>query len=93
MAFIRWRLGDNTLTSTQVHRARAFVAYLKAHSAVLALDWGRNGNPWVYLPRTREDADLVIRWPEGRERPKGAHLEAISLPPESPPGEAPLKAV
>lgn len=80
VTFIRWRLGDTTLTEKQHLRARNFTKHEKRNGAVLALDWSRDGNPWVFVPREPSDGDLVIRWPEGRELPKGPHLEAISLP-------------
>ncbi|MFG3176598.1 hypothetical protein ACGFZC_16255 [[Kitasatospora] papulosa] len=77
--FIRWRLGDPALTPRQLERAERFTAHLERHGFVLALDWARD-NPWVYVPREPTDGRLVIRWPEGRELPRGPHLEAISLP-------------
>ncbi|NEC21165.1 hypothetical protein [Streptomyces parvus] len=78
--FIRWRLGDPTLTERQLLRARNFTKHQKRNGVVLTLDWSKD-NPWVFLPREPSDGELVIRWPEGRELPKGPHLEAISLPP------------
>ncbi|MFJ9234370.1 hypothetical protein ACIRJ3_05220 [Streptomyces anulatus] len=78
--FIRWRLGDPTLTEKQLLRARNFTRYQRRNGVVLALDWEKD-KPWVYVPREPSDGELVIRWPEGRELPRGPHLEAISLPP------------
>jgi hypothetical protein len=79
-SFIRSRLGDPTLTEKQLHRAERFAANLELNGLILTLDWSKE-NPWVFAPREPSDGRLVIRWPEGRELPKGPHLEAISLPP------------
>ncbi|MFE5009755.1 hypothetical protein ACFRJ3_34805 [Streptomyces sp. NPDC056696] len=79
-SFMRSRLGDPTLTAKQIQRAERFAAHLELNDLILTLDWDQE-NPWVYMPRESSDGRLVIRWPEGRERPKGPHLEAISLPP------------
>lgn len=78
--FIRSRLGDPTLTGKQQVRVERFTAHLERNGLILALDWSQE-NPWVFMPREPSDGRLVIRWPEERELPKGAHLEAISLPP------------
>ncbi|MFF4245239.1 hypothetical protein ACFYY2_12295 [Streptomyces sp. NPDC001822] len=78
--FIRWRLGDPDLTDRQLERAERFTAHLERHNVVLTVDWGKE-NPWVFVPREESDGRRVIRWPEGREMPKGPHLDAISLPP------------
>ncbi|MET8403477.1 hypothetical protein [Streptomyces sp900116325] len=77
--FMRWRLGDPTLTENQLLRANAFMKYLERRNVVLTLDWSKD-NPWVYMPREPADGRVVIRWPEGQELPRGPHLEAISLP-------------
>ncbi|MFD4646312.1 hypothetical protein [Streptomyces sp. NPDC058441] len=79
-SFIRSRLGDPTLTAKQLQRAERFAAHLELNDLILTLDWDEE-NPWVFMPRESKDGRLVIRWPEGRELPKGPHLEAISLPP------------
>lgn len=78
--FIRGRLGDPSLTDRQLQRTDRFVAHLERNGLILTLDWSQE-NPWVFMPREPSDGRLVVRWPEGREMPKGAHLEAISLPP------------
>lgn len=83
-SFIRWRLGDDTLTPRQLERASRFAHVLERDQVVLAIDWTQE-NPWVYVPRKPSDGRLVVRWPEGRELPKGPHLEAISLPAASAP--------
>ncbi|NEB42531.1 hypothetical protein [Streptomyces sp. SID14515] len=74
------------MTERQLLRARNFTKHQKRDGVVLTLDWSKD-NPWVFLPREPSDGELVIRWPEGRELPKGPHLEAISLPP-APDGPA-----
>ncbi|MFE5542786.1 hypothetical protein ACFQ71_03100 [Streptomyces sp. NPDC056534] len=79
--YMRRRLGDDSLTPRQLQRADRFKAYLERNGEVLSLDWdGPEENPWVFVPRTPSDGRLVVRWPAGRECPKGLHLEAISLP-------------
>ncbi|MEV5677471.1 hypothetical protein [Streptomyces sp. NPDC052179] len=80
--FIRWRLGDPGLTETQQHRVKKFMAYVERHDSVLSIDWSKE-NPWIFVPRKLSDGRRVIRWPEGRELPKGAHLDAITLPSDS----------
>lgn len=67
------------MTQRQFQRAAAFLAHLERNNLVLSIDWSKD-NPWVFLPREPSDGRRVIRWPEGREMPKGPHLEAISLP-------------
>jgi len=78
--FIRWRLGDPDLTPRQHERVEKFTRHLEKEGLVLAIDWDRD-NPWVYVPREPQDGRLVVRWPTGREMPRGPHLEAITLPP------------
>lgn len=78
--FIRWRLGDPDLTDRQHERVEKFTRNLERNDFVLAIDWAKD-NPWVYVPREPRDGRRVIRWPEGRELPRGPHLEAITLPP------------
>lgn len=79
-SFIRWRLGDDTLTERQLSRVRHFAQYSQENEVVLTLD-PESETPWIWVPRTADDGRLVMRWPEGRELPVGPHLEAISLPP------------
>ncbi|MEU8948768.1 hypothetical protein [Streptomyces sp. NPDC048489] len=88
-AFMRWRLGDETLTAQQLDAAQRFMAYIVQYEVVLDLDGTQEGNPWVWLPRLPEDGRLVIRWPADREMPKGPHLEAISLPAPGSNGDGP----
>ncbi|MEV3860724.1 hypothetical protein AB0J38_41250 [Streptomyces sp. NPDC050095] len=79
-AFVRWRLGDPKLTPKQIKAAERFASYSREQDVVLTLDLTQS-NPWVWVPRLPEDGQLVLRWPGGRELPKGPHLEAITLPP------------
>ncbi|MGJ3559617.1 hypothetical protein ACR6C2_16725 [Streptomyces sp. INA 01156] len=78
-AFMRWRLGDRKLTAKQVSVAKKFAAYVEEHDVVLSLV-PTSKAPWVWLPREPTDGRLVLRWPAGRELPKGPHLAAITLP-------------
>ncbi|MFB9346148.1 hypothetical protein ACFFUA_01510 [Streptomyces heliomycini] len=92
--FIRWRLGDKTLSDRQLHMAERFCDYSRARDVVLALDPAQEKSPWVWLPREPADGQLVLRWPADREKPKGAHLEAISLPePEAGLVDAPMASI
>ncbi|MFK0231229.1 hypothetical protein ACIQUL_36300 [Streptomyces sp. NPDC090303] len=77
--FMRWRLGDDSLTERQRDRIQRFVGRLERDGTVLALVWGEE-NPWVYVAREPSDGRRVVRWPQGRELPRGPHLEAITLP-------------
>ncbi|MFF4557179.1 hypothetical protein [Streptomyces sp. NPDC001422] len=85
-AYVRYRLGDPQLSERQKSDAVKFQAYVEKHAVVLHLDSSREVSPWVFVPRMPADGRLVIRWPEGREKPLGAHLEAISLPAPSEDG-------
>lgn len=88
-AFMRWRLGDKTLTDRQLRMAKGFAAYSEEHDVVLSLDIEKK-SPWVWLPREATDGRLVLRWPDGREMPKAPHLKAITLPnPEAESDDAP----
>jgi hypothetical protein len=76
---MRWRLGDPTLTEKQLRAARQFLTYMRTEDVVLGLDLSQE-IPWVWLPREAQDGRCILRWPPGREMPRGPHLEAISLP-------------
>ncbi|MGW7284783.1 ImmA/IrrE family metallo-endopeptidase [Streptomyces sp. NPDC054847] len=78
-SFIRWRLGDPTLSERQLHMAKRFAEYSHERNVVVSLDVSAEV-PWVWLPRVSSDGRLVIRWPAGQERPGAAHLQAITLP-------------
>lgn len=78
-SFIRWRLGDETLSERQVASAKKLATHELTNGVVLALDV-ESKPPWVWLPRTPADGRLILRWPDGRELPKGPHLKAITLP-------------
>ncbi|MYX26040.1 hypothetical protein GTY75_05040 [Streptomyces sp. SID8381] len=88
VAFMRWRLGDPGLSKTQLHLAKRFWAYSVTHNTVLTLVPGKKGNPWEWVPREGRDGQLVVRWPEGRERPKFAHMKAVTLPATPLPADA-----
>ncbi|MGW2713694.1 hypothetical protein HKX69_05785 [Streptomyces argyrophyllae] len=77
-AFMRWRLGDPTLTEKQMYMARRFES--QAREGVVLEFAPETKSRWVWVPRQESDGDLVLRWPAGRELPKGPHLAAITLP-------------
>ncbi|KIE24711.1 hypothetical protein LK08_22740 [Streptomyces sp. MUSC 125] len=79
-AFMRWRLGDPTLSARQVGDAQRFARYARDNHVILGFDPERRENPWQWLPREDSDGDLLLRWPAGREMPKEPHLKAITLP-------------
>ncbi|GAA3079594.1 hypothetical protein GCM10010448_71120 [Streptomyces glomeratus] len=82
-AFLRRQLGDTGLTRTQLVAAARFERLIRAHNAVLDLQPGTPGGPWVLLPREPSDERMVIRWPEDRDLPTGKLREALDLPPHS----------
>ncbi|MER6382080.1 hypothetical protein ACWDBD_38955 [Streptomyces sp. NPDC001118] len=83
-AFMRWRLGDPTLTARQIGDAQRFARYARDNGVILDFDPGRQENPWEWLPREDADGNLLLRWPAGLEMPKGPHLKAITLPEAEP---------
>ncbi|MFJ8699450.1 hypothetical protein [Streptomyces ardesiacus] len=78
-SFMRWRMGDPKLTPRQRKLAQEFLTYVQENDVVVSLDPTAK-TPWVWLPREPQDGDLVLRWPPAREKPKGDHLKAITLP-------------
>lgn len=80
-AFMRWRLGDPDLTERQIEAAKHFANRSRKHDVVLALA-PDEPQPWVWVAREPSDGRRVLRWPAGREMPRGPHLAAITLPDE-----------
>lgn len=80
-AFLRKRLGDEVLGPRQDRMAVLFEREVRTRGVVLHLD-PSSAQPWVWLPREASDGRMVIRWPEGREKPTGELLEALDLPPQ-----------
>ncbi|MDI1454397.1 hypothetical protein NHG22_11335 [Streptomyces sp. ATE26] len=78
-AFLRWRLGDPTLSAYQLQTAENFSNYARSNDVVLDFDPDRE-TPWMWQPRTLADENLILRWPKGRELPTGEHLKALTLP-------------
>ncbi|MEV5883107.1 hypothetical protein AB0L74_10380 [Streptomyces sp. NPDC052020] len=77
--FLRWRLGDD-LSGVPLRRAKKVAADARDRDAVLHLDVTNAESSWVWLPREPADGQLILRWPAGREKPKGAHLKALMVP-------------
>jgi len=63
-SFLRRKFGEELSTRAQVD-LRAFLGHIEA-GEVLKLDEQRG---FIYVPRSDADGNLVIRWPEGQERP------------------------
>ncbi|MFB8131557.1 hypothetical protein [Streptomyces mirabilis] len=81
-AFLRRQLRDPALTKNQRTAGERFERLIKEHNAVLDLQPGMPGGPWVLLPREPSDGRMVIRWPEGRELPAEELRAALDLPDE-----------
>ena len=78
--FLRWRLGDPGLSERQLQDAKRFSRTIRSRGVVMSLD-PVGAQPWPYLPRQASDGQMVIRWPEDREKPTALHMEALNLPP------------
>jgi hypothetical protein len=81
-AFLRRQLGDTALTKSQLVAAARFERLIRSHNAVLDLQPGMPGGPWVLMPREPSDGRMVIRWPEDRELPPEELRAALDLPGE-----------
>ncbi|MFI6684960.1 hypothetical protein [Streptomyces sp. NPDC050485] len=76
-AYIRTRLGDDTITASNKQDAARFEARLRREKVVLDYDRTRG---FSYVPRTPEDGARIIRWPADQPLPTDAdQLRAISL--------------
>lgn len=60
-------------------RLRNWYARLHRDSTVLDYQPTNVGTPWVYLPRSPEDGDLLIRWPDGQSM-TAEQKSALSFP-------------
>jgi hypothetical protein len=81
-AFLRRQLRDPALTKNQRTAAERFERLIREHNAVLDLQPGMPGGPWVLVPREPSDGRMVIRWPEDRELPAEELRAALDLPDE-----------
>jgi hypothetical protein len=81
-AFLRRQLGDPALTRNQRTAAERFDRLIRSQDVVMDLQPDAPGGPWVLLPRKPSDGRMVIRWPEGRDLPKGELRAALDLPDE-----------
>jgi hypothetical protein len=78
-AYVRSRLGDETLTERARENVRRFQERLVRDGVVLDYD-PLTVTGFSYVKRLPEDGRLVIRWPANRPRPSAEALEALSLP-------------
>ncbi|MCZ4119026.1 hypothetical protein O3X23_06400 [Streptomyces sp. H39-S7] len=77
--WVRYRLGDDTLSSAQLNNAMNFGRRLQRDGTVLQYR-STDPKPFSYVPRLPADGRLVVRWPSGHPKPPGAGLEALELP-------------
>ncbi|WP_327259933.1 hypothetical protein [Streptomyces sp. NBC_01240] len=77
--WLRLRLGDTTLSEAQEELAEQWERRLRERDEILCYEPGsRRG--WFYRPRTAEDGQRVIDWPEGLAFPDAAFKRALDLP-------------
>jgi hypothetical protein len=77
--WLRWRLGDKTLSQDQLHRARVWEERIRREGIVLCYDPDRPEG-WYYRPREKRDGNLVIDWPEELGFPDEKLRQALQLP-------------
>ncbi|MEV8022510.1 hypothetical protein AB0O76_40705 [Streptomyces sp. NPDC086554] len=76
-AYMRTRLGDETITASNRTDASRFEARLRQKK--LVLDYDREKG-FSYEPRTKEDKNFVLRWPADVPLPDSEeHLRAVTL--------------
>jgi hypothetical protein len=78
--WLRWRLGDQTLSEDQLRRARVWEERLRREDIVLCYDRDQP-EPWYYRAREKRDGRLVIDWPEELPFPDDKLRTALELPP------------
>ncbi|MEU5382662.1 hypothetical protein [Kitasatospora cineracea] len=74
--YLRLRMGD-TLSERQAMEALRFERRLIREGAVLAYS---KEEGFTYVPRTPEDGDLLIKWPDALDRPGEEEAGIWSLP-------------
>ncbi|MEU1071543.1 MULTISPECIES: hypothetical protein [unclassified Streptomyces] len=76
-AYMRTRLGDETITKANITDADRFAGRLRRENVVLDYDREKG---FSYVPRTPKDGNLALRWPADVPLPEDeTHLRAVSL--------------
>ncbi|MFD9561504.1 hypothetical protein [Streptomyces sp. NPDC059994] len=76
-AYLRTRLGDETITEANRTDAMRFERRLRRENVVLDYDRQKG---FSYVSRTPEDGNLVLRWPAGEPLPESEEqLRALNL--------------
>lgn len=81
-AWLRWRLGDKTLSREQVQLGRAWADELRERGEVLCYNRDIEGG-WYYRRRTPEDGQRVIDWPDSLNYPDKELVALLELPAET----------
>ncbi|MFI1796368.1 hypothetical protein ACH427_03260 [Streptomyces sp. NPDC020379] len=78
--YMRQRLGDETLSPTQLKQIGQFLENVS--SGRFVIEYRRDTEAgFFYVPREARDEDLLVRWPEGVPLPGADIVEAMRLPP------------
>ncbi|MGW2448949.1 hypothetical protein [Streptomyces sp. NPDC001675] len=77
--FLRGRLGDEKMTANQKRGAERFERAVRKGNHVLDFQ-PDSEEPWRFVPREDSDGRMVIRWPRGRDLPRGELRAALDLP-------------
>ncbi|MBD0739849.1 response regulator transcription factor [Streptomyces sp. CBMA29] len=81
--WVRYRLGDDTLSARQLTNAVNFGRRLQREGTVLQYQ-AQDAQPFSYVPRRPSDGRLVVRWPADQPQPEAEVLEPLELPEETP---------
>ncbi|AWN05279.1 immunity repressor [Streptomyces phage Ibantik] len=79
-AWLRWRLGDTSLSKQQLHLAQAWAEGLQERGEVLCYNPDLEEG-WYYRPRRESDGRRAIDWPEDLPFPDEKFKRALDLPP------------
>ncbi|MEU4492609.1 hypothetical protein AB0F96_03855 [Streptomyces sp. NPDC023998] len=77
-SFLRKKFGEELSDRAEID-LRAFLRHLEA-GEVLTFDEGQG---FIYVPRSSEDGNLAIRWPEGHEKPDSRALGMLTWNPSN----------
>jgi len=77
-AHIRWRTGHPS-TDAQLRRLSNWHARITRENVTVVYD-PVLPSPWIYVPRTASDGELIIRWPADIEPPTDVQRAVLLLP-------------